>query len=153
MYKDGLQNAVAISLGFAAALGLGALAPPMEFFKTFSTFALAGVVGYQVVWGVTPALHSPLMSVTNAVSGIIIVGGMLTMGGGYVPDSIPTFLAATSVAIASMNIFGGFLVTQRMLNMFKRPTDPKEYNHLLAIPGFLGISAYYAAYQAGCPVE
>ena len=85
------------------------------------------------------------MSVTNAVSGIIIVGGMLTMGGGILPNSIPTFLAATSVAIASMNIFGGFLVTQRMLNMFKRPTDPKEYNYLLAVPGAISIAGYYAA--------
>jgi len=85
------------------------------------------------------------MSVTNAVSGIIIVGGMLTMGGGLLPNSTSTFLAAVSVAIASMNIFGGFLVTQRMLNMFKRPTDPKEYNYLLAVPGAAGIAGYYAA--------
>ena len=77
--------------------------------------------GYHTVWGVTPALHSPLMSVTNAISGITAVGGMLLMGGGYYPTNITEGLAATAAFISCINIGGGFLVTQRMLDMFKRP--------------------------------
>ncbi|KAK8759765.1 hypothetical protein V5799_002603 [Amblyomma americanum] len=91
--------------------------------------------GYHTVWGVTPALHSPLMSVTNAVSGITAVGGLLLMGGGVMPGTVPQSLAAGAAFISTINIFGGFLVTQRMLDMFRRPTDPKEHNYLYAIPG------------------
>ena len=85
-------------------------------------FVLAIVVGYHVVWSVTPALHTPLMSVTNAISGIILVGAMLAAGpevfdwGGWV--------GVLAVALASVNVFGGFLVTQRMLEMFKKK-EPK----------------------------
>ena len=85
-----------------------------------TTFGLAGIVGYHTVWGVTPALHSPLMSVTNAVSGITAVGGMLLMGGGYMPSTTSQALAATAAFISAINIGGGFTVTQRMLDMFKR---------------------------------
>lgn len=77
--------------------------------------------GYHTVWGVTPSLHSPLMSVTNAISGITAVGGMLLMGGGYYPTNVTEGLAATAAFISCINIGGGFLVTQRMLDMFKRP--------------------------------
>lgn len=73
------------------------------------------------MWGVTPALHSPLMSVTNAISGITAVGGMLLMGGGYYPTNAVEGLAATAAFISCINIGGGFLVTQRMLDMFRRP--------------------------------
>src|SRR5260221_10559795 len=81
-------------------------------------FALAIFVGYHVVWTVTPALHTPLMSVTNAISGIIIVGAMLAAG----PQPIDwgTVLGFAAVVLASVNVFGGFLVTQRMLEMFKK---------------------------------
>jgi H+-translocating NAD(P) transhydrogenase subunit alpha len=85
-------------------------------------FVLAIFVGYHVVWSVTPALHTPLMSVTNAISAIILVGAMLAAGpavmdwGGWV--------GVAAVAMASINAFGGFLVTQRMLEMFKRK-EPK----------------------------
>ena len=85
-------------------------------------FVLAIFVGYHVVWTVTPALHTPLMSVTNAISGIILVGAMLAAGpvvfdwGGWV--------GVLAVALASVNVFGGFLVTQRMLEMFKKK-EPK----------------------------
>lgn len=72
-----------------------------------------------MIWGVTPALHSPLMSVTNAISGIVAVAGLHLMGGGLLPHTTAQILAATSVFIATINIFGGFLVTQRMLDMFK----------------------------------
>lgn len=84
-------------------------------------FALAIYVGYHVVWNVTPALHTPLMAVTNAISGIIIVGAML-----QVVDingqtlTVTSVLGAVGIFLASINIFGGFLVTQRMLDMFKK---------------------------------
>ncbi|QDY41989.1 Re/Si-specific NAD(P)(+) transhydrogenase subunit alpha [Candidatus Pantoea soli] len=89
---------------------------PAAFLSHFTVFALACVVGYYVVWNVSHALHTPLMSVTNAISGIIVVGAVLQMGhGGWV-----TFLAFVAVLIASINIFGGFTVTQRMLKMFRK---------------------------------
>lgn len=89
---------------------------PKEFLSHFTVFALACVVGYYVVWNVTHALHTPLMSVTNAISGIIVVGAVLQIGsGGWV-----SFLSFIAILIASINIFGGFTVTQRMLKMFRK---------------------------------
>lgn len=87
-----------------------------EFIYLLTIFVLACFVGYYVVWRVTPALHTPLMSVTNAISSIIIVGAIVALGAG---GGVIGFVA---VLIASINIFGGFLVTKRMLEMFK----PKE---------------------------
>jgi NAD(P) transhydrogenase subunit alpha len=81
-------------------------------------FVLACFVGYYVVWKVTPALHTPLMSVTNAISGIIIVGAILAMGASAAGASIP--LGFAGVLLASINIFGGFVVTHRMLQMFRK---------------------------------
>ncbi len=83
-----------------------------------TVFVLAVFVGYHVVWNVTPALHTPLMAVTNAVSGIIIVGAMLAAG----PQQLDagTVLGLVAVALAAVNVFGGFMVTQRMLEMFKK---------------------------------
>jgi NAD(P) transhydrogenase subunit alpha len=78
---------------------------------------LAIFVGYQVVWNVTPALHTPLMSVTNAVSGIIVTGALLQVG---TPNNLVAILSGLAILIATINIAGGFLVTQRMLNMFQR---------------------------------
>ena len=86
----------------------------------FSIFVLAVFVGYYVVWSVTPALHTPLMSVTNAISGIIIVGAILQTVDLDGPISLTSILGALAVMLASINIFGGFLVTQRMLEMFKK---------------------------------
>ncbi|CAG1011776.1 NAD(P) transhydrogenase subunit alpha [Burkholderiales bacterium] len=88
------------------------------FIINLTVFVLAVVVGYHVVWNVTPALHTPLMAVTNAISGIIIVGAMLAAG----PEQIDagTVLGLVAVALAAVNVFGGFLVTQRMLDMFKK---------------------------------
>ncbi|MDF1817849.1 MAG: proton-translocating transhydrogenase family protein [Immundisolibacteraceae bacterium] len=82
-------------------------------------FVLACFVGYQVVWGVTPALHTPLMSLTNAISGIIVVGAILVAGAGEA-DTLTKFIGFVAVTLASINIFGGFMVTQRMLAMFKK---------------------------------
>jgi NAD(P) transhydrogenase subunit alpha len=89
------------------------------FMFLLSIFILACFVGYYVVWKVTPALHTPLMSVTNAISGIIIVGAMVALG----PESGDGFgriLGFIAVVIASINIFGGFVVSQRMLEMYKK---------------------------------
>jgi H+-translocating NAD(P) transhydrogenase subunit alpha len=84
----------------------------------FAIFLMACFVGYYVVWNVTPALHSPLMAVTNAISSVIIVGAMLATGLAF--SGWAMFFGFLAVTLASVNIFGGFLVTQRMLSMFKR---------------------------------
>lgn len=87
---------------------------------SLTVFALACFVGYYVVWKVTPALHSPLMAVTNAISSVIIVGALLAGGlSGFSFAKVMGFLAVT---LAAVNIFGGFIVTQRMLSMFKKKT-------------------------------
>lgn len=91
------------------------------FITSFTIFVLAVFVGYHVVWNVTPALHTPLMAVTNAISGIIIVGAMLQVvdiNGSEL--SVTSVLGTIGIFLASINIFGGFLVTQRMLDMFKK---------------------------------
>jgi H+-translocating NAD(P) transhydrogenase subunit alpha len=99
-------------------LGLLGSVAPKEFVSHLTVFVLACFVGWQVVWNVTPALHTPLMSVTNAISGIILVGGMLQISG---PISSPvTLLSAAAVLLATINISGGFWVTTRMLRMFQR---------------------------------
>ncbi len=95
---------------------LGRFAPE-DFLKHFTVFILACFVGWQVIWSVTPALHTPLMSVTNAISGIIIIGGMLQIGGHV---DLASILGALAVLVAAINIAGGFLVTQRMLKMFRK---------------------------------
>ncbi|MFD2178119.1 Re/Si-specific NAD(P)(+) transhydrogenase subunit alpha [Veronia pacifica] len=100
-----------------AAFGWVANSAPAEFLSHFTVFVLACVVGYYVVWNVTHALHTPLMSVTNAISGIIIVGAVLQIGQG---NGLVSFLAFIAVLIASINIFGGFTVTKRMLEMFRK---------------------------------
>jgi H+-translocating NAD(P) transhydrogenase subunit alpha len=88
------------------------------FVSHLTVFALACFVGYSVVRRVTPALHSPLMSVTNAVSSVIIVGALIAAGPGGV--SVSKIVGFTAVTLAAVNIFGGFIVTQRMLQMFKK---------------------------------
>ncbi|CAM3792718.1 Re/Si-specific NAD(P)(+) transhydrogenase subunit alpha [Vibrio aquimaris] len=107
-----------------AALGVGlfsfawvASVAPASFLSHFTVFVLACVVGYYVVWNVTHALHTPLMSVTNAISGIIVVGALLQIGQG---NGAVSFLAFIAILIASINIFGGFTVTKRMLEMFRK---------------------------------
>ena len=89
-------------------------------------FVLAIYVGYHVVWNVTPALHTPLMAVTNAVSAIVIVGAMLAAG--LTEGALAKTMGVAAVALAAVNVFGGFLVTRRMLEMFKKkaPKAPAE---------------------------
>ncbi len=92
--------------------------PHGNFLALLTVFVLACFVGFYVVWSVTPALHSPLMSVTNAISSVIIVGGLLAAGPAHIDfSSVMGFFAVT---LASVNIFGGFIVTHRMLQMFKK---------------------------------
>lgn len=88
------------------------------FLSLFTIFVLACFVGYYVVWSVTPALHSPLMGVTNAISSVIIVGGLIAAGPQGADFS--KWMGFFAVTLASVNIFGGFIVTQRMLAMFKK---------------------------------
>ncbi len=97
------------------AVGWGA---PENFLAHLTVFVLACFIGYQVVWSVTPALHTPLMSVTNAISGIIVIGGMMQIGGDLASPA--TLLGIAAVFLATLNISGGFLVTHRMLRMFRR---------------------------------
>jgi len=89
-----------------------------EFLMLLTVFILACFVGYFVVWGVTPALHSPLMSVSNAISGIVIIGAFTTAGVEYL--GLSKIFSLIAVLLASINIFGGFIVSQRMLAMFKK---------------------------------
>ncbi|HEX8029093.1 MAG TPA: Re/Si-specific NAD(P)(+) transhydrogenase subunit alpha [Vicinamibacterales bacterium] len=115
--KAGLAGPIFAMVAAAAFVGLGLVAPP-AFLSHLTVFALACIVGWQVVWNVTPALHTPLMSVTNAISGIIVIGGMLQVSGP--PTSPIVILGAAAILLATINIAGGFLVTQRMLRMFRR---------------------------------
>ena len=101
----------------AVLLGLAGIFGPPEFIQHLTVFLLSCVVGWHVIWNVTPALHTPLMSVTNAISGIIVVGGMLVLFG-QGPGSL--ILGGVAVLVASINVSGGFLVTQRMLRMFRK---------------------------------
>ncbi|UYV14251.1 proton-translocating transhydrogenase family protein [Porphyrobacter sp. ULC335] len=90
----------------------------MDFISILSIFVLACFVGYYVVWSVTPALHTPLMAVTNAISSVIIVGALIASAEAASP--IARYLGLFGVVLASINIFGGFAVTQRMLAMYKK---------------------------------
>ncbi|WP_319420862.1 Re/Si-specific NAD(P)(+) transhydrogenase subunit alpha [Pleurocapsa sp. FMAR1] len=100
-----------------ALLGIG-IGAPSSFLSHFTVFVLACFIGYQVIWNVSPALHTPLMSVTNAISGIIILGGMLQISGEITSPSV--ILGAIAILVGTINISGGFLVTQRMLKMFQK---------------------------------
>jgi NAD(P) transhydrogenase subunit alpha len=123
-------GSLAILFAVAAVLFLliGAYAPA-AFLGHFTVFVLACFVGYMVVWNVTPALHTPLMSVTNAISSIIIIGALVQIappfvaavaGEGARPDEIIRWLAVAGIALTAVNMFGGFAVTQRMLSMFQK---------------------------------
>jgi NAD(P) transhydrogenase subunit alpha len=120
--QAGHADAAATAAGAAAHAASGGVIDPFVF--RFSVFVLAVFVGYYVVWSVTPALHTPLMSVTNAISSVIVVGALLAVGVGLIAnDSGPVWARAfgfIALVFASVNIFGGFLVTQRMLGMYRK---------------------------------
>ena len=114
--SKGYGSLVVMAIGALLLFLIGASAPP-AFMQHLTVFVLACFIGYHVIWNVAPALHTPLMSVTNAISGIIVIGALLQIGN---PSRIVLVLAGISVLIATINIAGGFWVTQRMLKMFRR---------------------------------
>merc|ERR1719331_2311695 len=146
-----MKSALSYTGGLATINALGVGSPNPAFTNMTTTFSLGCIVGYHTVWSVVPALHSPLMSVTNAISGITAVGGLLLMGGGYYPTNTVEGLAASAAFIFFINVFGGFIVTARMLDMFKRPTDPPEYRAMMGIPAATFLAAYGYAVSQGYP--
>ncbi|KAJ5947939.1 hypothetical protein N7466_000954 [Penicillium verhagenii] len=147
-WQQATRDVTTVTGAIGATLALGKATGPI-FMGNMMTFGLAGLVGYRAVWGVAPALHSPLMSVTNAISGMVGIGGLFVMGGGFVPTTIPEYLGAASVLLAFVNVSGGFVVTKRMLDMFKRPTDPPEYPWLYAVPALVFGGGLVAAASTG----
>merc|ERR1719221_1991510 len=128
-----MSNAAIVTAGGGLLMGLGAGVPA----NLLGTFSLAGAAGYQVVWGVKHALHTPLMSVTNSISGSTAFGGLMLLPS---TSGIPLALAGISVVASTVNIVGGFIVTQRMLDLFKRPTD-KDYSPIYIVPGLCLMAA------------
>ena len=110
-----VEGSAAVAGDAAHAISGGAIDP---FVFRFAIFVLAIFVGYYVVWSVTPALHTPLMAVTNAISSVIVVGALLAVG--ISASGLATGFGFVALMLASVNIFGGFLVTQRMLAMYKK---------------------------------
>lgn len=164
-FQKTAREVALITAGMGGVVGIGK-ATGTAFMDNFFTFGLAGLVGYRVVWNVAPALHSPLMSVTNAISGMVGIGGLFVMGGGYFPSTITQGLGALSVLLASVNVAGGFIITKRMLDMFKRgfvlrvvvsplnifvlgPTDPPEYAYLYGVPAVVFTGGFLAAASTG----
>mmetsp|Transcript_17312 Transcript_17312/g.26221 ORF Transcript_17312/g.26221 Transcript_17312/m.26221 type:complete len:1060 (+) Transcript_17312:252-3431(+) len=137
------------SVGYAstAILAMGACAPNPAFSSMFTTFALSNVIGVQVVLGVSHALHSPLMAVTNAISGTTALGGMHLLA--HSNSAATTLLGALATSLSTVNIVGGFIVTTKMLDMFKRPDDPPEYYHLYGIPAATTLALYTAGAASG----
>jgi len=126
--KAAMIGAVVLTIGVGCMLAMG------EGVKTslLTTFLLAGAAGYQAVWGVAHALHTPLMSVTNAISGCTAIGGLLLLE--KTDSGFAWFLAALAVLVSAVNIFGGFVVSQRMLDLFKKPGD-KDFSGMMLFPG------------------
>ncbi|MDE0111988.1 MAG: proton-translocating transhydrogenase family protein, partial [Albidovulum sp.] len=116
-YKKTTREQVAMLVVGAVLLLAAGMFAPESFMQHFTVFVLACFVGFKVIWGVAHALHTPLMSVTNAISGIIILGALLQIGSA---STLIAVLAGISVLIATINVVGGFLVTRRMLAMFQK---------------------------------
>jgi NAD(P) transhydrogenase len=117
-----MKSAAQATVGSSALLALASTVPNPAM---MTTFALACWVGNSCVQGVSHSLHSPLMAMTNAISGMTIVGGMLQLGGGIIPQTVPHWLAASAVGLSAINLAGGTMVTKKMLDMFRRPDDPQ----------------------------
>ena len=114
--RAGTQQTAMLVMGAIFMAIIGMFAPP-SFMQHFIVFALSCFVGFQVIWNVSHALHTPLMAVTNAISGIIIIGALLQVGD---ENFVVEILATISILIATINIVGGFMVTRRMLAMFQK---------------------------------
>ena len=149
-----VQNTSIATLAATALLAFGITSDSPDAVSLMSTFALAGLAGYQVVWGVAPALHSPLMAVTNAISGMTAVGGMVllahgTQAEGLIPNSPSHWMGAIATMLSFINISGGFLVSGKMLDLFKRPDDPEDYFQLYVIPAGLLLAGLAGSAYAG----
>merc|ERR1719277_2991975 len=137
-FREAAMNALTVTGASAGILGMGmGCVGDAGMLANLGTFTLAGAAGYQVVWGVAHALHTPLMSVTNAISGTTALGGLMLMGSG---NGAVTALAGTAVAVSAVNIVGGFVVSQRMLDLFKKPGEV-DYSYLLMAPGGMLVAA------------
>lgn len=149
--RNAIQNAQISSALAAALLVFGVTAADHDSIALLSSFALAGLAGYQVVWGVAPALHSPLMAVTNAISGMTAVGGMLLLAQGasesssIIPDSPSHWMGAIATLLSFINISGGFLVTGKMLDLFKRENDPDDYFEYFMFPAGIMLAGLFAS--------
>ena len=150
--KETIRYATAAAAGTGLLYMAGAGATDPQTLALLASFSLAGVAGYQAVRGVTHSLHSPLLSVTNAISGLSAVGGLCLLGGGVLPHTPGQALAALAVAVSAVNITGGFVSTQRMLDMFQRKGDPQSPDHLYAIPAAALVGLYGASLLAGMPL-
>jgi len=139
--KEAMTTSLTISGGSAALLAASLGGDP-SFLAMLNTFGLAGAAGYQVVWGVTHALHTPLMAVTNAISGLTAAGGLMCMGAGG--GATAQGLAYASVLISSVNISGGFLVTKRMLDLFRKPGEEDLMPKYLLPAGVLAVAPWAA---------
>jgi len=137
---DYVSGAKTASYLAGTTLAAGCIAPDPAFAAMLTTFALSNIIGVQAVLGVTHALHSPLMAVTNAISGTTALGGMHLLAHATSPAGM--ILGATATTLSTVNIVGGFIVTTKMLDMFKRPTDPPEYYHLYGIPAAASMGLY-----------
>mmetsp|Transcript_16461 Transcript_16461/g.24289 ORF Transcript_16461/g.24289 Transcript_16461/m.24289 type:complete len:1058 (-) Transcript_16461:90-3263(-) len=142
-----VNGAKSVGYTSTAILAMGACAPNPAFSSMFTTFALSNVIGVQVVLGVSHALHSPLMAVTNAISGTTALGGMHLLA--HSNSAATTILGALATSLSTVNIVGGFIVTTKMLDMFKRPDDPPEYYHLYGIPAATTLALYTAGAASG----
>lgn len=146
-----VKNTMIASAGAAALVAFGLTADSPSAISLMATFALAGLAGYQVVWGVAPALHSPLMAVTNAISGMTALGGMLLLAHGsgdstsIIPDSPSHWMGAIATTLSFVNIAGGFLVSGKMLDLFSRPEDPKDYFEYYGVPAMIILAGVGAA--------
>jgi len=143
-YVEGAKQASYLA---GSVLAVGCISPDPAFSSMFTTFALSNIIGVQVVLGVTHALHSPLMAVTNAISGTTALGGLHLLA--HSNSAGVTALGAAATTLSTVNIVGGFIVTKKMLDMFKRPTDPPEYYHLYGIPAAGSLVVYTAGSMSG----
>lgn len=150
---NALKNSQIASALTAALLAFGFTASDSNSIAMLSSFALAGLAGYQVVWGVAPSLHSPLMAVTNAISGMTAVGGMLLLAQAQgsaestslIPDSPSHWMGAVATMLSFVNISGGFLITGKMLDLFKRENDPDDYFEYFMFPAGLMLAGLFAS--------
>merc|ERR1711935_736673 len=146
-----VKNSMIASAAAAILLAFGFTAGDHDSVNLMATFGLAGLAGYQVVWGVAPALHSPLMGVTNAISGSTAIGGMLLLASGdhtstsLIPDSPAHWMGAVATALSFVNIAGGFLVSGKMLDLFRRLEDPKEFFEIYGVPVGILVAGLAAA--------